>query len=75
MKKEFGGLGVHNLQDLNLYLIGSWIKRYIHGEVSLWKRVTDSKYNARSPKILSCHDVQSSTFWNRVMWASRAVKT
>jgi hypothetical protein len=31
MKKEFAGMGIPNLQDLNLCLIGSWIKRYIQG--------------------------------------------
>jgi hypothetical protein len=32
MKNDFGGIGIPNLQDLNLCLIGSWIKRYIQGE-------------------------------------------
>jgi hypothetical protein len=73
MKKEFGGMGIPNLQDLNLCLIGSWIKRYIQGEWALSKKVIDAKYNTRNPNILSCHDVQPSTFWKGVMWASRVV--
>lgn len=32
MKTDFGGLGIANLQDLNLCLLGSWIKRYIQGK-------------------------------------------
>jgi hypothetical protein len=28
MRKEFGGLGVPNLRDLNLCLLGSWVRRY-----------------------------------------------
>jgi hypothetical protein len=28
MLKEFGGLGVPNLRDLNICLLASWIKRY-----------------------------------------------
>jgi hypothetical protein len=28
MKKEFGGLGIPNLQDLNICLVDSWIKGY-----------------------------------------------
>jgi hypothetical protein len=28
MRKEFGGLGVPNLRDLNICLLGSWLKRY-----------------------------------------------
>jgi hypothetical protein len=30
MKKEYGGLGVPNVRDLNLVLLGSWIKRYVN---------------------------------------------
>jgi hypothetical protein len=29
MWKEFGGLGIPNLQDLTIYLVGSGVKRYI----------------------------------------------
>jgi hypothetical protein len=55
MKKDYGGLGIPNLQDLNICLVGSaWIKRYIHGEGSLWKKVVDAKYNTRNPNILCC---------------------
>jgi hypothetical protein len=32
MKKEYGGLGIPNLQDLNICLVGSWVKRYIYME-------------------------------------------
>jgi hypothetical protein len=28
MKKEFGGLGVPDLRELNLCLLRSWIRRY-----------------------------------------------
>jgi hypothetical protein len=55
-------------------VLGSLIKRYIQKEGSLWKRVIDSKYNTKNPNILCCHDVQPSTFWKGVMWASSAVK-
>jgi hypothetical protein len=37
------------------------------------KKVIDSKYKTKSPNSLSCHDVQPSTFWKGVMWASRVV--
>jgi hypothetical protein len=32
MKKKYGGLGVPNLNDLNLCLLGSWVKRFISDE-------------------------------------------
>ena len=41
MKKEFGGLGVPNLQDINLCLLGSWVKRYAEGDGKLWKKIVD----------------------------------
>ena len=66
-------LGIPNLQDMNLSLIGSWVKRYTLGEGALWGKIVDSKYNTKSPNILSCHDTQPSTFWKGVMWASRAI--
>jgi hypothetical protein len=28
MKKEYGGLGVPNLRELNLCLLGSWVRKY-----------------------------------------------
>jgi hypothetical protein len=74
MKKDYGGLGIPNLQDLNVCLIGSWIRRYINGEGSLWKRVVDAKYNTKNPNILCCQDTHPSIFWKGVMWAARAVR-
>ena len=74
MKEEYGGLGIPNLQDLNICMLGSWIRRYIQGEGSLWRKVIDTKYNTRSPNILSCQDIHPSTFWKGVLWAAKAVK-
>jgi hypothetical protein len=37
MEKEYGGLGVPNIKDLNLCLLGSWVKRYIHEERNIWR--------------------------------------
>jgi hypothetical protein len=44
MRKEFGGLCIPNLQELNLCLLESWIKRYIQGECTLLRKVIDNKY-------------------------------
>jgi hypothetical protein len=48
MKKEFG---VQNLKDMNLCLLGNWIKRYIKDERKIWRRVIDNKY-CRNDNIL-----------------------
>jgi hypothetical protein len=44
MKKEYGGLGVPNLRDLNLCLLGSWVKRFIKDEKKLWRGIVERKY-------------------------------
>jgi hypothetical protein len=74
MRKEYGGLGIPNLQDLNICLVGSWVKRYIYGEGRLWKSIVDAKYNTRNPNIFCCQDINPSVFWKGMMWASRAEK-
>jgi hypothetical protein len=51
MKKEFGGLGIPNLRDVNLCILGSWIKRYISDEGKIWKNIVDKKYICHIPNI------------------------
>lgn len=37
MLKEYGGLGIPNMRDLNIFLLASWIKRYNVDNHKLWK--------------------------------------
>jgi hypothetical protein len=37
------GLGVPDIKDLNLCLLGSWVKRYIKDENKLWRSIVDRK--------------------------------
>jgi hypothetical protein len=37
MCKEYGGVGIPNLRDLNIFLLGSWLRRYQQDEGKLWK--------------------------------------
>lgn len=60
--KEFGGLGIPNLRDLNMCLLGSWIRRYQMGEGKLWKEIIDFKYNTNSPNIFYASDTNGSQF-------------
>jgi hypothetical protein len=39
--KEFGGLGIPNLKDPNLCLLGSWVKRFIQNEGKLWRSIVE----------------------------------
>ena len=59
---------------MNLCLIGSWVKRYIAGEGSLWRKIVDSKYNTKNPNILCCRDPHPSQFWKSFMCDLQAVK-
>jgi hypothetical protein len=49
-KKEFGGLGIPNLADMNLCPRASWVKRYNLDNNKLWKQIIDHKYNVNAPK-------------------------
>jgi hypothetical protein len=74
MKKEFGGLGIPNLQDINTCLLGSWIKRYNSGEGKLWKTIIDHKYNNSDPNIFTSNSAGCSRFWKGIMVVARTVK-
>jgi hypothetical protein len=41
-KKEFGGLGVPNLRDMNLCLLGSWFHRFFNGGEKTWKKILNT---------------------------------
>jgi hypothetical protein len=44
--KDFGGLGIPNLRDLNVCLLASWLKRYDKNK--LWKQLIDYKNETAS---------------------------
>lgn len=74
ISKEFGGLGVPDLRQVNICLLASWIRRYSLDGNKLWKRVFDFKYNTNRPNILSCVDIGASNLWKGVKWAARVAK-
>lgn len=74
MRKEAGGLGIPNLRDLNLFLLGSWIRRYQVDEGKLWKQVIDYKYNTSNPNIFITRYERASQFFKGLMWAAKAAK-
>jgi hypothetical protein len=50
MCKEYGGLRVPDLRDLNICLLGSWIRRYQQDDGKLWKQIIDFKYDTMNPQ-------------------------
>lgn len=75
MKKEFGGLGIPNLQDINLCLLGSWVKRYYEGEDKPWKKMIDHKYMSNKPNLFVHSSAPSvSRFWKGVSSIIQALK-
>jgi hypothetical protein len=61
MEKEFGGLGIPDLRDLNLCLLGSWVKRFISDEGKLWRSIVGRKYY-REDNIFYSESSQASPF-------------
>lgn len=74
MKREFGGLGIPNLKEVNMCLLGAWLKRCVNGDGKLWKTVIDSKYNTSSPNIFTSSSTNASVFWKGVTSVIRAIK-
>jgi hypothetical protein len=65
MEKDFGGLGVPSLRELNLCLLGSWVRRYAIDGEKIWKEVIDFKYNTYIPNIFRCKDDGAYNFFGR----------
>jgi hypothetical protein len=74
MMKDYGGLGIPHLRDLNICLLASWIKRYNIDKNKLWKQVIDSKYNTNRPNIFYSRTNGASQFFRGIMWAASASK-
>lgn len=56
-----------NVQDLNICLIGSWMKRILQHEDRLWKQVVDAKYKIHDPNVFCCKEGNTSYFWKVVI--------
>jgi hypothetical protein len=67
MEKEYGGLGVPSIRELNLCLLGSWVKRYSIDKEKIWKMLIDFKYNASDPNIFTCSSNGVSNIWKGVL--------
>ena len=65
-KKEYGGLGILDLETLNLCLLASWIKRYHLNKNNIWRLIVDSKYTLDNPNIFCCSNMRISPFWKGV---------
>jgi hypothetical protein len=61
------------MKDLNLCLLGSWVKRFISDESKLWRRIVDRKYY-RSNNIFYSDRTYASPIWKGVILASEAIK-
>jgi len=72
--KEYGGLGIPNLRDLNVCLLASWTRRYNIDGNKLWKQIIDHKYNTESPNIFYSGTSGTSSFFKGMIWAATATK-
>lgn len=74
MCKEFGGLGIPNLRDLNICLLASWLRRYQLDGDKLWKTLLNHKYDTDRPNILCTRSNEASQFFRGIMWAAEAAR-
>jgi hypothetical protein len=74
MLKEYGGLGVPNLRDLNVCLLVSWIKRYNLDGDKLWRQFLDFKYKTDMPNIFYSSTIGASKFFKGMMRAASVAK-
>jgi hypothetical protein len=70
--KEFGGLGIPSLAEMNMCLLASWIRRYHLDNDKLWKQIIDHKYGVNNPNLFYCLISGASPFWKGVLWAAKA---
>ena len=74
MMKEYGGLGVPNLRDLNLCLLASWVKRYNLDSDKMWRQFLDFKYNTDRPNIFYSSSSGASEFFKGLMRVASVAK-
>ena len=74
LNKDYGGLGLPNLRDLNICLLASWLKRYEKDKNKLWRELIDYKYKTNKPNIFQDNSVGSSVFFKGFMSAVHATK-
>ena len=74
MRKEFGGIGITDIGDMNLCLLASWVSRYYKSEGKIWENIIDSKYGLQNNNIFACSAAGASPFWKGVLWAAQAAK-
>jgi hypothetical protein len=74
MCKEYGGLGIPNLRDLNICLLTSWLRRYENDRDKLWRQLLDHKYQTCRPNIFQAKTLGSSEFFKGFMWSIQASK-
>jgi hypothetical protein len=61
------------LKDLNLCLLGAWVKRYIGDEGRLWRSIMDRKYCSQG-NIFYADRNNVSPFWKGVLMVAQAIK-
>ncbi|CAJ2644765.1 unnamed protein product [Trifolium pratense] len=61
--KEYGGLGVRQLREFNLALLGKWCWRMLVDREGLWFRVLEARYGVEDGRL--CEGGQRGSVWWR----------
>jgi hypothetical protein len=61
------------VKDLNLCLLGAWVRRYVSDENKIWRKVVHVKY-CRRRNIFWSDGSHASPFWKGIIYAAQALK-
>ncbi|CAJ2661595.1 unnamed protein product [Trifolium pratense] len=66
LRKEYGGLGVRQLREFNLALLGKWCWRLLVDRGSLWFRVLEARYGVEGGRV-KVGDRRGSSWWREIV--------
>jgi hypothetical protein len=62
LQQEYGGLGVKQLREFNLALVGKWCRRLLVDKEGLWFRVLVARYGVEGGR-LRAGGLRGSSWW------------
>ncbi|PNX79265.1 non-LTR retrotransposon transposase [Trifolium pratense] len=66
MRKEYGGLGVRQLREFNLALLGKWCWRLLVDRGGLWFIVLAARYGLKGGRV-KAGDPRWSSWWREIV--------
>ncbi|GAU41517.1 hypothetical protein TSUD_302560 [Trifolium subterraneum] len=74
LRKEYGGLGVRQLKEFNLSLLGKWCWRMLVDREGLRFRVLATRYGMEGGRLRE-GGRRGSSWWREIVWLGRVVSS